>query len=216
MAALDELIAGYRAFRRERYAEEAARYRALAAGQRPKVMAIGCCDSRVDPATIFSAGPGELFVVRNVANLVPPAEPHGDYHGTSAAIEFAVTGLQVEAIVVMGHASCGGVTAFLDGLYDPPAGGYIARWVSLMKAAHPDAVNHAAGRAPEAMQQAMEEANVRQSLRNLRTFDFVDERVGDGRLTLHGAYFGVASGVLSLLNPETDTFEPVTVEDDAT
>ena len=123
------LAAGYRRFRRERYAAEAERYRALASGQRPRTMVIACADSRADPATIFSAAPGELFVVRNVAALVPPFEEGGGYHGTSAAIEFAVTELAVPDIVVMGHGLCGGIAAALA---ERPRGRFIGPWVELL------------------------------------------------------------------------------------
>ena len=144
------LVDGYRRFLATRYPQEAALYRSLAkAGQAPRMMVIACCDSRIDPAAIFSAGPGQLFTVRNVANLVPPFEPHGDYHATSAALEFAVTGLKVEMILVMGHARCGGVRAFLDGLYERSAKrGFIDRWMSLLNAARIEALQGTASDAP--------------------------------------------------------------------
>ena len=146
MRDVPELIDGYRRFLAGRYPQEASLYRSLAeTGQAPKTMIIACCDSRVDPAAIFSAGPGQFFIVRNVANLVPPFEPRGDYHGTSAALEFAVTGLEVETILVMGHARCGGVRAFLEGLYEQPAQrGFIDRWMSLLNPARTEALRHCA------------------------------------------------------------------------
>ena len=209
---VQELVEGYRRFLDTRYEEQADLYRDLAEhGQSPKTMIIACCDSRVDPATIFSARPGQYFIVRNVANLVPPFEPHGDYHGTSAALEFAVTGLHVETIVVMGHARCGGVRAFLDGLHEPPAGGsFIDNWMSLLNPAR-DAATQSAERGDDqaAQQQAMEHASVRHSLTNLETFPFIRERVEAGTLRLRGAYFDIADGRLLAMDPGTGTFSPL-------
>jgi len=216
---VDELVDGYRRFLAGRYREEAALYGALAAaGQAPKIMVIACCDSRVDPAAIFSAGPGQLFVARNVANLVPPFEPHGDYHGTSAALEFAVNGLGVETILVMGHARCGGVRAYLDGIYEGLDGiyegeaqrGFIQRWMSLLKPARMEALREAGDRPIEAQAQALEFAAVRHSIENLETFPFIKERLADGRLRLRGAYFDIADGVLLALDPDSRQFAAVT------
>ncbi len=210
MRDVPELVDGYRAFLGSRYPQEAALYRALAeVGQSPRTMVIACCDSRVDPAAIFNAGPGQLFVVRNVANLVPPFEPYGNYHGTSAALEFAVTGLHVETILVMGHARCGGVRAFLDGFHERSTPAFIDRWMSLLTPARTEALRDAAGEPIEKQQQALEHASVRHSIENLLTFPFVKERVSDGRLRLRGAYFDVADGVLLSLDPETGRFEPL-------
>jgi carbonic anhydrase len=211
MREIGELVDGYRAFKRERWPREAARYRELAAqGQAPRIMVIACCDSRVDPGTVFNARPGELFVVRNVANLVPPHEPHGEYHGTSAAVEFAVTSLGVEHIVVMGHARCGGVKAFLDGHYGErrPAS-FIERWISMLRVAHGIVARTARGTAREDLQGALERQGVVQSIENLETFPFVRERMAQGRVQLHGAYFDVASGILQALDPESGTFAPL-------
>lgn len=205
-----ELVEGYRRFLAGRYSEEAALYRALAEkGQSPKTMIIACCDSRADPATIFSAHPGQLFIVRNVANLVPPFEPHGDYHGTSAALEFAVEGLAVENIVVMGHARCGGVRAYLDGLYERPAQpGFIHRWISLLKPARAEAASGPS--VPiEQQQEALEHASVRHSIENLKTFPFIKRRLEAGELRLRGAYFDIANGTLLSLDPHSGRFAPL-------
>ena len=211
MYEVPELMDGYRRFLSNRYPQEATLYRSLAEqGQAPNTMVIACCDSRVDPAAIFSAGPGQLFIVRNVANLVPPFEPHGDYHGTSAALEFAVTGLGVANILVLGHARCGGVRAFLDGLHgQAEAPGFIDRWLSLLEPAQAQALKSAAGQSMEQQQRALEHASVRQSLENLQTFPFVQERLDDGLLQLHGAYFDIADGRLLALDPATGQFGPV-------
>ncbi len=211
MRDIPELVDGYRRFLDGRYPEQAALYRSLAdSGQKPKTMVVACCDSRADPATIFDAAPGQLFIVRNVANLVPPFEPMGDYHGTSAALEFAVTKLEVETIVVMGHARCGGVQAFLEGLFEwQGKQGFIDRWMSLLNSARSEILRETAGQAGPAQQQALEHAAVRRSLENLQTFPFVKERIADGRLRLRGAYFDIADGRLQALDPESMLFGPL-------
>jgi len=200
------LLAGYRRFRAERYPQEVERYRALAEGQRPEVMVIGCADSRVDPATIFSAGPGELFVVRNVAALVPPNEEGGIYHGTSAALEFAVGVLGVADIVVLGHGGCGGVAASLAAAERQPVGRFIRPWVELLGEVRDELLAQA--EPAEGNQLALERLAVRRSLRNLETFPFVAEAVAAGRLALHGAWFAIAEGELHWLDPAGGDFEP--------
>jgi carbonic anhydrase len=211
MRDVPELVEGYRRFLAARYPQEAALYSKLAEeGQSPKTMIIACCDSRADPAMIFNAGPGELFIVRNVANLVPPHEPHGDYHGTSAALEFAVTGLEVETILVMGHGRCGGVRAFLDGLYErPKKQGFIQNWMSLLNPARAEVMPRMDGASDAERQQILEFASIRNSIQNLKTFPFIKERLADGRLRLRGAYFDIADGRLLALDPETGDFGPV-------
>lgn len=200
------LAAGYRRFRSERYAVEAERYRALAKGQRPRTMIIACADSRADPATIFSAAPGELFVVRNVAALVPPYEEGGGYHGTSAAIEYGVTELAVPEIVVMGHGLCGGIAAAADAR---PAGRFIGPWVDLLAGIReqlsgaPPALNRAA------RQKIFEQMAVQYSLQNLGRFPFVKAAIDGGRLNLHGAWFAIAEGELEWLDGNSGQFEPI-------
>jgi carbonic anhydrase len=162
-----DLHDGYRRFRSERFPVEARRYDALAQGQSPRTMIIGCADSRVDPATIFSAAPGELFVVRNVAALVPPCEDGGTYHGTSAALEFAVTGLCVDAIVVLGHGQCGGIAAALAADGARPAGRFIAPWVSLINDVRDSVVERIEPAHASLRQTALERMAIQQSLRNL-------------------------------------------------
>jgi len=206
----ERLMAGYQRFRDERFAREAERYRMLAEGQqRPRTMIISCADSRVDPATIFSSGPGEMFVVRNVAALVPPYEESGTYHGTSAALEFAVTGLGVSDIVVLGHGLCGGVTAALAAAEKRPVGRFIGPWVELL-AGERDLVMAEIGEGrPELRQKTLERRAVLRSLANLSAFPFVAEAVSDGRLALHGAWFSIAEGELRWLDRGTGTFELV-------
>ncbi len=205
---IEGLVDGYQRFYANRNKEETRLYRRLAEqGQAPKTMVISCCDSRVDPSAIFDAGPGDLFVVRNVANLVPPFEPRGDYHGTSAALEFAVTGLQVENIVVMGHAHCGGVKAFLDGIYGRSDGsGFIDRWMSLLNPARAAMLQSDPGKKEGDHQQLLEMDSVRCSLENLQTFPFVKDAVSRNTLRLRGAYFSIFHSSLLGLDPESDTF----------
>lgn len=211
MHRVSDLIDGYHRFLSGHYPEEAELYRSLAeSGQSPKTMIIACCDSRVDPAAIFNAGPGRLFVVRNVANLVPPFEPNGDYHGTSAAVEFAVLSLEVENILVMGHGRCGGIRAFLEGLHEKPREySFIDSWMSLLNPARAEALRDCDGQPVEVQQRALEHASIRHSIENLKTFPFVKERLDDGRLRLMGAFFDIAEGRLMTLNQESGRFEVV-------
>jgi len=201
MDGMTSLLDGYRRFRNTDWQRQRARWAELKQGQSPKVMVIACSDSRVDPAQIFDTSPGEIFVVRNVANLVPPFENDGSRHGVSAALEFAVTQLEVEEVVVMGHGSCGGANAALTRAFDgkaPGTGGFIAHWVDMLDDAR-DRIIAQYGTGPDAVR-AMEMETVRVSLRNLRTFPFIPEREADGRLVLRGAYFAIADGVLHVMD----------------
>ena len=186
-------------------------YETLAAdGQAPDVMVISCCDSRVDPETIFSAMPGELFVVRNVANLVPPFETTGKYHGVSAALEFAALTLRVKHIVIMGHSGCGGVRACID--HDATRqtdAQFIRNWMSMLDTACAAIVAAHPGAARPELRERLEREGVKVSLANLRTFPCIQILEGKGRIALHGAYFNVATGVLSVLNQATGNFVPV-------
>jgi carbonic anhydrase len=206
-----DMITGYHRFRSAGWAAQRARWSELAEGQAPKVMVIACSDSRVDPATIFDASPGEMFVVRNVANLVPPFELGGGRHGVSAALEFAVTQLEVPEILVMGHGQCGGCLAALNQSFrnaKPGEGGFISRWIDLLDEARADVVaTHGHDHAPAA-QRAMEHAAVRVSLANLRSFSCIREREADGRIRLHGAYFALEDGILHVLDQTTGIFSP--------
>ncbi|WP_312689879.1 carbonic anhydrase, partial [Brevundimonas nasdae] len=173
--------------------------------QKPHTLIVACSDSRADPALIFDAKPGELFVVRNVANLVPPYEPDGLLHGVSAALEFGVKVLNVRRIVVMGHAHCGGVNAMLNGAPDNCAD-FVAPWV----AQGTPVVRHVAETVDaHEVERAAEEAIVRLSIRNLRTFPWIAEREAAGDLTLSGLHFGIADGVLRALT-DKPRFEPLT------
>ena len=207
----ERLTQGYRAFLGGRFADERSRYEMLdQTGQRPEIMVIGCVDSRVSPEVIFDAAPGELLVVRNVANLVPPYEPHRDsQHGTSAALEFGVQALRVRHIVVLGHASCGGIRAFADEREPLSPGDFIGRWMSQIAPAAAR-LGPRAGDDGDAYRRRLELASVELSLQNLMTFPCVRLLVERGKLALHGAYFGIAAGRLLVRDPATGRFEPVT------
>jgi carbonic anhydrase len=202
---MERLIEGYRAFRTGRWSYEYGLYAQLAQGQKPEYLVIACSDSRSDPATIFSARPGEMFVIRNVANIIPPYEEGGGYHGTSAALTFAVMVLKVKNILVMGHAQCGGVAAALDssGIEHLP---FLSPWIDLLTPAL-DRCAH--GHDHHDRQTALEQECVKLSLERLMTFPFVAERVKAGDLRLHGARFGIANGQLDLLDQASGVFMPV-------
>jgi carbonic anhydrase len=207
----EQLSQGYRAFLRGRFAGERSRYASLAeTGQRPEVMVIGCIDSRVSPEVIFDAAPGELLVVRNVANIVPAHEPDRlSQHGTSAALEFGVQALRVKHIVVLGHAHCGGIRAFADEQEPLSPGDFIGRWMSQIAPAAASLGPRTADDRADYLRR-LEFASVELSLRNLMTFPCVRILVERGKLALHGAYFGIAAGRLLVRDPERGTFEPVT------
>jgi carbonic anhydrase len=204
----ERLEKGYRSFLEKRFASERARYQELAAEQKPSIMVIGCVDSRVSPEVIFDAAPGEILVARNVANLVPRYEPEGEsQHGTSAALEFAVRALQVRHIVVLGHAFCGGIKAFASDDAPLSSSDFIGRWMSQIAPAA-DGIT-APKKDWESYLRQLEFASVELSLKNLMTFPFVKTAVEKGELSLHGAYFGVASGRMLVRNEKTGAFEPV-------
>ncbi|HEY9280411.1 MAG TPA: carbonic anhydrase [Eoetvoesiella sp.] len=203
------LTSGYQSFLNGRLSRERERYEELAeSGQHPEIMVIGCGDSRVAPETIFDADPGEIFVIRNIANLVPPCESDTEtsFHGTSAAIEFAVNALKVKHIVVLGHASCGGVSAFASNAAPLTKRDFIGKWMSQIAP-----VAERVGPPTEDRQgwiRQLEWAVVDYSLENLMTFPAVHDAVDEGTLTLHGAYFGVGTGVLFIRDPITGRFAP--------
>jgi carbonic anhydrase len=211
MPYLSRLIEGYRRFRENDWARERERWSELAEGQSPKVMILSCADSRVDPAQIFDARPGEMFVVRNIAALAPPYETSRGFHGVSAALEFAVTQLNVGEILVMGHGLCGGCAAALTGQFDdtePGEGHFIADWVRMLNEARDRVRARHAELDQEAFSQ-MEREAVKVSLANLRTFPWIAEREQSGELKLHGAHFSIAEGRLYVLDEAEGTFRPV-------
>lgn len=202
-----KLLDGYNAFATQRLPTEQSRYRELSVkGQFPEVMVIGCCDSRVSPEVIFDVGPGELFVMRNIANLVPVYQPDANAHGVSAALEYAVTVLKVKHIVILGHAQCGGIRAFVDKIEPLTPGDFIGKWMQMF--IKPGEVVEQ--RDYETMAQfveRIEKAAVFRSLENLMTFPFVRKAVESGQMQLHGAYFGVAEGTLFVLDQGSKEFK---------
>ncbi|HYD15159.1 MAG TPA: carbonic anhydrase [Hyphomicrobium sp.] len=198
----------FRRFKHRHFVPNADQYEELATyGQDPQVMIISCCDSRVDPETIFTAMPGEMFVVRNVANLVPPYETGGKYHGVSTAIEFAVMNLRVKHLIVMGHSGCGGIKAALDqSAAIQTEAMFISRWMSMLDEArlHVLAAHQMAPSAEKL--KLLELEGIKNSIKNLRTFPFVKKEEDKGRLSLHGAYFDIATGTLSVLNHSRGEF----------
>jgi len=196
---MQKLLEGYRRFRSRAWPEQRRLFESLASeGQRPETLVLACIDSRVDPAMIFGARPGEILTVRNVANLVPPYAPDVSYHGTSAALEFGVRVLGVRHILVLGHGLCGGVMALLNGAPEN-ARDFVAPWMSMAEPARAEALRCPT---PEARQQCAEQEVVKLSLRNLLTFPWIAEPVAAGSLRLHGAWFAVDSGVLRLLHDD--------------
>ncbi|OCC24511.1 carbonate dehydratase [Croceicoccus estronivorus] len=209
---LASLIEGYRRFRENGWTPRRERWAALREGQQPQVMVIACSDSRVDPAQIFDVDPGEIFVVRNVAAMVPPFETTPGHHGVSAALEFAVQVLKVREIVVLGHGMCGGCKAALTQELrgtQPGEGGFIADWIALLDEAR-EPIAREFGTEGRVAERAMEQAGVKVSIANLRTFPCVREKESAGELRLRGAFFAISDGVLHLLDEEQDSFTPIT------
>ena len=203
----EDLMDGYRAFRGHRFSSEQQRYRTLAdQGQTPETMVIACCDSRTAPEMIFNALPGEIFVVRNVANLVPPYEPDDQHHSTSAALEFAVQSLKVKNIVVLGHGRCGGIEAALSPSAEPLSpGDFIGKWMDLLKPAAA-AISSGGWMTRSEQQRALERVSIRYSIDNLRTFPCVKILEDKNRLSLHGAWFDIAEGALWTMDAQTGDF----------
>jgi carbonic anhydrase len=211
MTQFTDMLDGYRRFRSGNWTLERQRWAELGEGQSPRVMVIACSDSRVDPTQIFDTNPGEVFVVRNVAALVPPFETTPGRHGVSAALEFAVQFLKVEEILVMGHGLCGGCAAALSKQMDGAAhgeGGFIASWISMLDDAQAEVAAAYGTIGPEA-ERAMELAAVKVSLANLRSFPCVQEKEGNGSLTLHGAFFAISDGLLHVLDEGSGAFVPL-------
>jgi len=201
---MEDLIAGYRRFRAGTWRNEHARFDELTKfGQKPRALVIGCSDSRTDPQMVFNAVPGELFVIRNVANLVPPYGPDDQPHGSSAAIEFAVRLLKVPQIIVMGHAMCGGIAALLNGA-PAEVSDFVGQWVRIAEPARRRAMM-----APvEQRQDICEHDSVHLSLANLMTFPWIASAVGAAKLKLHGCFFDIRSGILELLGSD-GSFHPI-------
>lgn len=207
MSSPKRLIEGFSRFRERHFTSDDALFRGLVEqGQTPKILVVACCDARVDPALVLDCAPGDLFVIRNVANLVPPAENQGHYHGTSAALEFGVRKLNVEHIIVLGHAQCGGIHALLEG--DMQKGdAFISEWMGIAEAARKKVNREFADAGSAARRRACEQQAILVSLSNLKTFPWIHERVEQGTLALHGWYFDIEHGELLGYNAATCQFE---------
>ena len=207
MSSPSQLIAGFSRFREMHFAKDDALFRGLVEqGQAPKILVVACCDARVDPALILNSAPGDLFVIRNVANLVPPAENQGHYHGTSAALEFGVRKLEVEHLIVLGHAHCGGIRALLEDDIQKE-GAFISEWMGIADAARKRVSLELANASSAARHRACEQQTILVSLANLMTFSWIRERVEHGTLALHGWYFDIERGELLGYNAATCQFE---------
>lgn len=207
---LDKLLAGFRRFRQRHYVEEPELFsKLITRGQSPMALVIGCCDSRVHPALVMDTDPGDIFVVRNIANLVPPYLDDGKTHGTSAAIEFAVRHLHVRHVIIMGHSQCGGIRALMDDTGGGEARIFIDPWMAIMAPARLQVERAHADAAPEEKYSLCERAAIGVSLANLRSFPFVREAVARGTLQLHGWYFDIDHGMLFSLNEADGSFTPV-------
>ena len=207
MSDIDKLIQGYQRFHENYFVGDEPLFAQLTQGQKPGKLVIACSDSRVDPAIVMDCKPGDLFVVRNVANLVPPYETGGGYHGVSAALEFGVCVLGVQHIIVLGHRQCGGIRALVEGMPEGSAGEFIVPWVDIVRRAHERV------KAEHPQLSAVEEtcacelAGVLVSLENLATFPWIKSRVAEGKLELHGWYFDIVSGEMQAYDPETLKFK---------
>lgn len=210
MIDITQLIQGFQRFREQHFEHHDTLYQQLVKqGQTPQVLVVACCDSRVDPALVFDCDPGDLFVIRNVANLVPPLEGHSGHHGTTAAIEYGVSTLGVKHIVVLGHAHCGGIDSLVKtgGVGTP--GSYIDDWMSLVESARAEVIAELPHAPIEEQGRACEQRSILVSLENLKTFPWIRERVEDGSLMLHGWYFDIEHGQLLYYDATTRSFESV-------
>ena len=202
-----QFIAGFKRFRQHYFDPKNERFAALKKGQNPKVLVIGCSDSRVDPARLTGCGPGELFVIRNVANLVPPCEYDVHHHGVSAALEYAVCHLEVEHIIILGHSGCGGIGALMHGIDNGRPTEFIGPWVQIAERARERVLKELPEKDPAMQSRACEQAAILVSLENLLTFPWISERVESGSLLLHGWYFDIGAGQLCSYIPEKAGFE---------
>lgn len=207
MSAIAQLIAGFGRFRQQHFENHDSLYQQLVKqGQTPKILVVACCDSRVDPALVFECDPGDLFVIRNVANLVPPLEDHHGHHGTTAAIEYGVNVLGVKHIIVLGHAHCGGINALVRAGGVCAQGSYIDDWMCLAESARAEVMEEMPEAALEEKERACEQRAILVSLNNLATFPWIQERVANGKLKLHGWYFDIEHGQLLGYDATARTF----------
>ena len=207
MQDIERFISGFRSFKENYFGTESAAFEPLKTGQSPKTMIIGCSDSRVDPAILTNCSPGDIFTVRNVANLVPPYVEDGGQHGVSAALEFAVCHLGVEHIIVLGHSQCGGINALMEGSCGCRGDNFISNWMAIAQPAKEQVLSELPDKDPKLQQRATEHASILLSLENLHSFPWIDDRVKAGALSLHGWYFDLVTGELMGYVPEKGAFE---------
>ena len=207
MADVSKFLDGIGAFQQHHFGENAELASTLQKGQRPQALLIGCCDSRVDPALLTACAPGDLFILRNIANLVPPYHKSDDFHGVSSSIEYAVCFLNVSDIIVLGHSSCGGINALMSSAKGEIAGEFIGKWVSIADSARDKVLRELPDETPEKQLRACEKEAILVSLKNLVTFPWVRERVARGQLSLHGWYYNISTGQLRCYNQLTAEFE---------
>lgn len=207
MEDIAKFIAGFERFQDKYFRHDRKLFDRLQRGQYPHAMMISCCDSRVDPAILTGAEPGEIFVMRNVANLVPPYEPEGNFASVPAALEFAVLSLEVEHIIVLGHAQCGGIQALMSGT--KPGSEFIGNWVSIAQRARERVLAELPDKPPALQARACEQAAILVSLENLMTYPWIAQRVAIGEMHLHGWYFDIGEGSLLRFNPLSNAFESI-------
>ena len=210
MQDIERFITGFRSFKENYFGPESTHFEPLKQGQSPKTMIIGCSDSRVDPAIITNCSPGDIFTVRNVANLVPPYVEDDGQHGVSAALEFAVCHLGIEHIIVLGHSQCGGIKALMADTCGCKGGGFISNWMSIANPAKERVLAELHGKEPTLQQLAAEQASILLSIENLHSFPWIDDRVKAGTLSLHGWYFDISLGDLLEYKPDLGSFEKIT------
>jgi carbonic anhydrase len=209
MKDIERFISGFRSFQDDYFGPEGSSFETLKHSQSPKTMVISCSDSRVDPAILTNAEPGDIFTVRNVANIVPPYETEGGQHGVSAALEFAVCHLNIEHIIVLGHSQCGGIKALMSNTQGCSDGSFISRWMSIAAPAREKVLSELQGKDPALQHQALEEAAILLSMENLHSFPFIVERIEAKTLSLHGWYFDLANGELLEYHPEEKAFQVI-------
>jgi carbonic anhydrase len=209
MEEIDKFISGFRRFQHKYFGEHTALYEGLQRKQSPKALLIGCSDSRVDPALLMDCAPGDLFVIRNVANLVPPYEEGITHQGVTSAIEYAVSDLKVSQIIVLGHSGCGGISALMQGRKPKNRVDFVGRWMDIAASAKEYVQSVLPHRPLDAQIRACEMAAILVSLDNLMSFPFITEQVAAGALALHGWYFSIAEGALYDFDPESNRFRPL-------
>lgn len=206
---IHQFIEGFQRFQSKYFAGEKSLYDKLSSGQNPTTLLIGCCDSRVDPALLLDCDPGDIFVIRNVANLVPPCNETGNQQGVSAAIQFAVEALKVQRIIVMGHEKCGGIRALMQGYQPSREIDFIGRWMRIVEPVKQQVLSRLSQCSAEVQNHACELGAIILSLNNLRSFPWVREREQRGELALHGWYFDMTNGALLAYSDRTDSFLPM-------